>query len=292
MHGKPLIDFMIIGAQKCGTTALGRMLGGHPDLCMSSIKENHVFDDVDFDPAWSTHEIDARYAPFFDHATPAQLKGEATPIYLYWSETVAHLHRYNRRLKLIVILRDPLERALSHHRMERHRGFEARAAWSAFLLEPLRLLREQDRRGPHSAYRFHSYLSRGFYASQLRRVLEIFPKEQLLVVHNRDLRHRPRQVLAQVCAHLGVAAERFVGEFEPAPAEVLAARGLHYRLLGAMLYGLDKRRLRKLLDDFGKVAPQAVESPPAECREQQGDDEVGRQGRPVGDDTEQQRVTQ
>ncbi|MCB1930204.1 MAG: sulfotransferase [Rhodocyclaceae bacterium] len=292
MHGNPLIDFMIIGAQKCGTTALSEMLGGHPDLCMSSIKENHVFDDVDFDPAWSTREIDARYAPFFVHATPAQLKGEATPIYLYWSETIAHLHRYNPRLKLIVILRDPLERALSQHRMERRRGFETRAAWSAFLLEPLRLLREKDRRGRHSAYRFHSYLSRGFYGRQLCRVLEIFPQEQLLVVHNRDLRVRPRQVLAQVCAHLGVSAERFVGDFEPAPAEVFTARGLHYRLLGAALYGRDKRRLRKLLDDLGKVAPQTVERQPAERRKQQGDDEVDRQRPPVGGDTEQQHIPQ
>ncbi len=77
---RPLVDFMIVGAQKSGTTALARFLSLHPEIGMADPKEPHLFDAPDYSGEWSPKEIDDRYQPFFNHCSSATLRGEATPI--------------------------------------------------------------------------------------------------------------------------------------------------------------------------------------------------------------------
>ena len=204
---RPLLDFMIIGAQKCGTGALHRFLSQHPEIGMSSPKELHLFDAPDYSRAWTPAQIDARYRSFFAHCAGARIRGEATPIYLFFPEIARELARYNPELKLIVLLRDPVERAISHYYMEKNRDAEHRPLWSALLGEGSRLRRDRDARAPASAMRVCSYRTRGLYSLQLRNLYRSFARYRVLIVANRDLRRRHDETLQRIFAFLGVSQE-------------------------------------------------------------------------------------
>ena len=232
---RPLVDFMIIGAQKCGTSALWHYLGQHPGIGMSSVKEPHVFDSPDYAPEWTSEQIDERYRPYFRYlrgesaasgealeeamkgtatpeGTPTNIRvlGEATPIYLLLPEIPSELKRYNPDLKLIVLIRDPVERAVSHYYMERGRDREHLPLWRALLSEPGRLWRCPDPRAPGSAWRRHSYRRRGLYSLQLRNLYRYFDTSQVLVLRTEDLALRHAAVLQRVSDFLGVSVYRGV----------------------------------------------------------------------------------
>ena len=201
---------MVIGAQKCGTTALAQFLAAHPRIGMSSLKEVHLFDAPDYSPYWTPAQVDERYRPHFAHCgfadrTGETVLGEATPIYLFFPEIAAELKRYNPALRLIVILRDPVQRAISHYYMEKGRRAEERPLWQALLLEPFRLRRGPEPRHPESSARVHSYRSRGLYSRQLHNVLRHFERDRVLILQREDLLRRHDAVLGRVFAFLGVS---------------------------------------------------------------------------------------
>nr|WP_324257473.1 sulfotransferase domain-containing protein [Cellvibrio fontiphilus] len=197
------LDFMIVGVQKGGTTALAHFLAQHPQLTIAEGKEVHLFDAPDYSSSWTIDEINQRYLPHFQTGLNRQMWGEATPIYIYWPEIAAELQRYNPRLKLIVILRDPVKRALSQYNMERARGDEKKPLWLALLLEVYRLWRDKSRE-PGSARRCHSYCSRGHYAKQLKNLRLHFTNEQILVIDNSELLDQHEQTLRKVYDFLTV----------------------------------------------------------------------------------------
>ena len=203
---QPKLSFMIVGAQKCGTTALAEYLREHPQIGMP-VEEGHVFDAPDFSPDWSPKEIDERYAPRLEHCQPGALLGEATPMYMFLPEVAAALRRYNPNLKLIVLLRDRVERAISQYYMNIGYGKEKAPLWLALLAEPLRLRRCPSPRQWGSALRVCSYRSRGLYSRQLRNLYKHFPPRQVLIAHNGDLLADHQTLLRQVFAFLGVAED-------------------------------------------------------------------------------------
>ena len=246
---------MIVGAQKCGTTALFRYLEQHPEIGMSSQKEVHLFDAPDYSPDWTPDQIDDRYRPYFRHCprfgradsdvathartlevapasagppasqgtpvsegssaplgtldlegarSPVRVRGEATPIYMFLPEIAGELKRYNPGLKLIVLLRDPVERALSHFYMEKNRGNESLPLLPALTLEPWRLRRCDDARRHGSAWQCHSYRSRGLYSRQLANLYRHFGREQVLLVRSEHLARDHNAALQRVFDFLGV----------------------------------------------------------------------------------------
>ena len=201
----PLVDFVIVGAQKCGTTALGLFLARHPEIGMSSQKEVHLFDQPDYAPGTTAAEIDARYRRYFAHVDDARIRGEATPIYMYLPGVATELKRYNPDLKLIVLLRDPVERALSAYYMQTARARETKPLWLALLLESWRLRRDRDVRGSRSPTREHGYRSRGLYSLQLRELYRHFDRDRILIVRCDDLRDDHDATLQRVLAFLGVS---------------------------------------------------------------------------------------
>ena len=163
---QPLVQFVLGGVQKAGTTALARYLGAHPRIRLPRSKEAHVFDAPEFDEAWTPAQIDQRYAPCFDAAAGGALHGDATPIYLMHPRFIERIARYNSAMRWIVLLRDPAERALSHYHMERARSDEPWPFWPAMLLERWRLRGHADDFGDGSPLRHHSYRLRGDYRSE------------------------------------------------------------------------------------------------------------------------------
>ena len=204
---RPRIGFMIVGAQKCGTTALAHFLSQHPEIGMASPKEVHLFDTPKYSRDWTPEQIDERYRSFFDYRGDVSIRGESTPIYMFLPEIARELQRYNPELKLIVLLHDPVERALSHYYMEKNRGKEPRPLWWALMREPFRLRRCKDARACGSAMRVCSYRRRGLYSLQLRNLYRFFDRDRILVVRTRDLRAHHHVVLRRVFAFLGVSED-------------------------------------------------------------------------------------
>ena len=243
---KPLVDFMIVGAQKCGTTALGQFLAQHPEIGMSSQKEVHLFDAPDYVAGTSVRDVDARYRRYFEHVPDVAIRGEATPIYMFLRTVAVELKRYNADLKLVVLLRDPVERALSDYYMQKARARETKPLWLALLLEPWRLSRDRDQRRLHSATREHGYRSRGLYSLQLRELYRYFDRDRVLIVRRDDLFQSHDATMERVLGFLGVSTT-----FRIARDVVFAGEEIRrpHRVTRALLnlsYAAEFRRLRRL----------------------------------------------
>lgn len=127
------IDFVISGTQKGGTSALDAYLREHPEICMADKKEVHYFDNEDF---YCYEQLGyLNYHSFFSPNESHKILGEATPIYMYWYDAPKHIWQYNSNMKLIAILRNPIERAYSHWNMERSRGADKLSFWDALISE-------------------------------------------------------------------------------------------------------------------------------------------------------------
>ncbi|KAA0439301.1 MAG: sulfotransferase domain-containing protein, partial [Candidatus Thioglobus sp.] len=170
------IDFIIIGVQKSGTTALDSYLRGqHHQICMADYKELHYFDT---DNLFTNGQPDyCFYQSFFSPKKSHQIIGETTPIYLYWRDALKRISHYNSDIKLIVLLRNPIERAYSHWNMSCDNGKEDLGFLSALKAESARA----EKQAPEQL-RTHSYIDRGLYVKQLKTLWQHFPKNQTLVL--------------------------------------------------------------------------------------------------------------
>lgn len=197
------LDFLVIGAQRSGTTSLWRHLASHPEIHLPSSKEAPFFShDQPF-----VRGLDWYLREFFAEAGAAQLWGTVSPHYMIGSpgvpveEVIRRIHSLLAPVKLIVVLRDPIERAQSHHRMVIHRGRETRDFDMAAreLLVPEML--ERARREPPLV---QPYFVAGEYGRILGAYLAPFGREQLHVLLTSELRDRPREAMRGVFAFLGV----------------------------------------------------------------------------------------
>jgi hypothetical protein len=168
------LDFVIAGAQKGGTTTLDAILRHHPQIQMASCKETHFFDDESRN--WETPDYEELEA-YFTEADQG-LRGEATPITMYWRPAVRRLHDYNPDIKLILLLRNPIERAFSGWCMEYSAGRETMLFGNAIRegRERVRLSGEGEKERLHRCY---SYVERGFYGRQLAQLFSFFPQRQI-----------------------------------------------------------------------------------------------------------------
>jgi len=236
-----LLDFFICGVQKGGTTALDGFLRDHPAVEMARVKEIHFFDDESI--PWDGPDY-AKLHSFFDASTPARRRGEATPIYSYWPNAMERLRVYNEAAKLILVLRHPVLRALSHWRMETTRGWETLPFSEA--IRPA--ARERVRLAPGGVHRVFSYVERGFYAPQIERLFGLFPNDQLLFLRTDALWSDPAATLQEVQSFLEIplvrnAEQRRVVPFESDKSVPLAPEVADYL---AALYADDIRRTQSL----------------------------------------------
>lgn len=173
----------IVGVQKAGTTALHAFLSRHPDIHMSQPKELHFFDNDAFD--WSAPDYSILERHFGGH--DASVRGEATPIYLYWPNCLERLRAYDPSARLIVILRHPTFRAFSHWKMETARSREHRSFEDAVGVI--------GRARAGQLHRIYSYVQRGYYAPQITRLLSLFPRRQIYITTTDTLWLDPQSVL-------------------------------------------------------------------------------------------------
>ena len=247
----PKVSFVIGGAQKCGTTALASFLGGNAGVRLPDGKEAHVFDLPDFNEDWSAEQVDNLYKGHFGGSFDGgQIFGDATPIYFFHPALVSRIARYNPKMKWVVLLRHPVERAVSQYHMERRRGHERLPFWLAVVAERFRLKGRWGDLSHGSPIRVHSYLARGDYACQLDVLYAHFPAEQVLLLRNDELSQSPDDVMRRVCRFLGVEPETerleysrvFSGGYSP-----LAKGSFSFRLATLLLW----RQMRRAKNEYG-----------------------------------------
>lgn len=203
-------DFMIIGAQKAGTSALFNYLSKHPQVFMATAKELHFFD-LNYekgDPYYLKH--------FMTKAAVAQqrekrnfLQGEASPYYLFHPHVPQRVLQYNPGMKIIILLRDPAQRAISHYKHNVRAKREPLSFEEAIDNEEARIGEETKRltldpRYHSYAHRHYSYRARGLYQEQIERWLAVFPEQQVLVLPSQALKTERLVTLAKVCQFLEI----------------------------------------------------------------------------------------
>ncbi len=191
------ISFLICGTQKGGTTALADYLRQHPDVFIPEIKEIHFFDDESRN--WKRPDY-SYYHKNFIKVDSNKICGEATPIYMYWDNCAERIWKYHSLIKIIIILRNPISRAYSHWSMEYNRGNESLSFEEAIETEAIRS--KQDLPYQH---RIFSYIDRGFYCNQIRRLWRFFGKESVLILKQEQLLNQPIECLNQVYSHLEIS---------------------------------------------------------------------------------------
>ena len=195
-----LPDLLGIGTQKGGTTYLHALLQHHPQIFLATPKEQHFF-------TLHWQRGGPWYADQFAQAESHQCCGEVTPYYLFHPEVPQRIKSQLPDVKLIVLLRDPVERALSQYFHSRRLGLEPLELEAAFAAEPKRLAdaAEQLAAGkPHRSHQQHSYLSRSRYEQQIARYEELFKPEQLLILRSEQLFAKPSYGWTLVLQFLGV----------------------------------------------------------------------------------------
>jgi len=198
------LDFIIAGAQKAGTSALHYFLEQHPNITMAHSEEAHLVQH----PHRHFFDDEARFSKEVDYDVLHQgikfkrkslITGSCTPIYSYWKPAMERIKNYNPRIKLIILLRNPIERAFSHWNMQRDRNREPLEFLEAVAQEKERIeqaLPLQPRGG--------AYIDRGFYSEQMERVFRFFPREQVHVIKFDDFRNNWHKTVTSVFEFLGV----------------------------------------------------------------------------------------
>jgi hypothetical protein len=213
-----LPSFLIIGAQRGGTTSLLDALRRHPDVTGPTAgedfvrlrKEVHFFDQrfengIDWYRSFFPLEARRRLARLRGRDLVA---GESSPYYLFHPEVPARVAETLPDVKLIAMLRNPVERAYSHYQHKKRLGREKHSFEEALAAEDRRLAGDDELILTDHRYRRHhfhrAYFRRGLYAEQLERWLAHFPREQLLVIRSEDFFDRPEVTYAEVLEFIGV----------------------------------------------------------------------------------------
>ena len=171
-----LPNFLLIGAEKCGTTALSRFLQKHPDVCFSQPKETWFFNRrYEKGLEW--------FASHFDHWDGEKAIGEGTARLLQNQKAPVRIHRHLPDVRLISVLRNPIDRAFSQYHFYVYTG----------KADPNQSFSDVIRDETSSLGR--DIIQQGKYVDHLRRYAEVFDRDQMHVVFHRSMRERPQEIM-------------------------------------------------------------------------------------------------
>ena len=214
-----LPNTMIVGAQKSGTSSLFSYLTQHPDILGSSRKEVHYFDGG-WDPRVNSFEKGEywyrAHFPLMTKGTSQKTILEATPSYLFIPDVPKRIKAQIPDAKIIVMLRDPVERAISHFYYEVSGGHETRPIMQA-LIEEEDILASlwEGRKYKAPDFLRCSYKARGRYVEQLGRYFDVFGQEKVLVLSSKDLFEKTADTLALTFDFLGLDSTIIVTDTKP-----------------------------------------------------------------------------
>lgn len=194
---KTTLDFIIIGAQKSGTTTLFELLKQHNEIYLPPEKEAPFFGKTDREEKgwdWYLNE-------FFSTANETLQWGSITPQYMAYSKVAEKIYLMNPQIKLIAILRDPYERAYSHYVMSRRRNYDTREFIDAIKELSSEKALEESR---NISTEINSYIVRGEYGRILYEYKKIFGAKNLLILFINELENDPQKTLDRICNFLNI----------------------------------------------------------------------------------------
>lgn len=232
-------SFIVIGAEKCGTTSLYQYLSNHPQI-LAPIEKEIDFFDLEYDrgldwylshfPASPTGHADSKQSD--NQRQNPWISGETSANYLYGRDTPKRIFEQFPQIQLVVLLRNPVDRTLSRYNMMVRNGVEKRSFEQAIAEEIQIIERFQKTNAagegiPWSALNRCRHLGNSLYAIHLQRWLNYFSTNQLLVLRSEDLFTHPAQTLATLCQTLGISTppqqpyQKYnAGEYDSVPKAV------------------------------------------------------------------------
>ncbi len=205
-------DFIIIGTQRGGTSSLYHYLLAHPQIAAATKKEIHFFDN-NFHRGipWYRAQFPSLIQGDIGETIGRQrcITGEASPYYLFHPHAPARAALVVPQAKLIVLLRNPVDRAYSNYYHSVKRGYETLSFEEALAQEETRTRGEGQRLAADPHYKsynhqHYTYLARGIYVDQLELWMNYFPKEQFLIIKSEDLFATPDRTLQEIFLFLGL----------------------------------------------------------------------------------------
>ena len=204
---KGLPDFIIGGAPKCGTTALWNFLNEMPGICMATMKEPKFFTEIEGQMSTRIHGDGPRtsgnfkkgfdwYAGLFDHVNEGQLLGEASTLYFCNNDAAEKIHRYAPDVKLIFMLRNPIERTYSHYWQEFKLGFD---------FPDFETMAKID----HPRFRFYVHVSH--YKIHLERYFSFFKRANILIIILEDFKKDASKEFERIVSFLGLSKDSIQG---------------------------------------------------------------------------------
>ena len=256
---RTLPDFLIVGEAKAGTTTLYDLLSRHPQVAPAAMKEVHFFDlRYSRGVEWYRAQFPLSYRVRGDYEGPgARLcTGEASPYYMLHPHAPRRIKALLPDVRLIVLVRNPIERAYSHFHHESRAGREALSFEEAIAREPERLAGERERmladeQYSSVAYRRNSYLRRGQYADHIDALHALFDPQQVLVVCSEELFKSPGKTYADVVSFLGLPADtrtairqKNSGSYAPMSSDTRKRLAAYFESHNHRLYQMLGRDLR------------------------------------------------
>ena len=196
------VDFFIVGAPKAGTTSLYHYLSEHPQVEMSSQKEPDYFSDKAIHEQgmyYAKNRVNTldKYESLFVQKESV-VYGEASVSYLFYENVAEDIKKYNPNAKIIIMLRNPIERAFSHYLMDYRLGLISDSFENI-------IAKKSKHKNAHLFY--HQYIEVSKYAKQIQRYLDFFEKENILFIDYEDFKKNVSKTVCQVYSFLNISAE-------------------------------------------------------------------------------------
>lgn len=192
---------IIGGVTKAGTTSLFRYLSDHPDICGSDLKETCFFLDSDY-PRPVKYRYDGsldRYLNYFNNCSEKPFRLEATPVYAYSPGTPESIKQALKSVKIIFILRGPIDRLVSYYRFEKQGNVLPQDVTFDEYIEQQLITDTTIDMPPHLRA-----LEEGRYSLYLQQWFEVFSREQIFVGDFNSLKNEPQSLLMQICTFIGI----------------------------------------------------------------------------------------
>ena len=201
---KPKVDFFIVGAAKAGTTSLYSYLNKHPEIEMSTIKEPDYFSNEFIEQQSLYYKKESikslnKYHSLYSD-TKNLIRGEASVSYLFYEKVPKKIFKYNSRSKVIIMLRNPSDRAYSHYLMDKRLGF---------VRESFENIVHKKSTHKNSALFYQQYIELGQYSFQIKKYCDVFSKKNILIIDYDNFIYNSSEVLNKVCVFLNVENRSF-----------------------------------------------------------------------------------
>ena len=229
------VDFFIVGAPKAGTTSLYHYLSEHPQVEMSSQKEpDYISDKAIHEQGmyYAKNRVDTldKYESLFVEKESV-VYGEASVSYLFYENVAEDIKKYNPNAKIIIMLRDPIERAFSHYLMDYRLGLISDSFENV-------LAKISKHKNAHLFYQ--QYIEVSKYAKQIQRYLDFFKKENILFIDYEDFKKNVSKTVDQVYNFLNISSE-FVADINTKHNTFIMPKNKIIRLIYSFVF------LRKIL---------------------------------------------